>query len=306
MSMFGNLGLGDFAHNAFDGVGADAAARVHELFDPIDIAAALAATQSLRSEGLAIVFSLADAVAEEQLDEHDVLPSEFLDSMIRSACTSDDIDEDLHTVEQTLAAHVSDALSTLGVTDDVIDHINSNDTEIADAAIEAAVPLILANKPPDGDELDDFIKAFVYGITADDLLNGDDEDGFDAAHPHHIPNAHRTKHGKLAAGRINVREVNGHKIKYKATKVVRKGKVIVKNLRLAGQKIMLSMKQKAAVKHMHSLPRTHAMVRSMLRSLHVGHTAGIYKGKRAAHAQAAIKGANTRRDNHVNRMFSDS
>ena len=133
--------------------------------DPIDERIAAHATTQMRLAALQVAFMLAGIMSEVDFEDQELLPSELLDSLILESFVEDPEDDDDEidsTVKTILSAHIADAMSTLGVDEDLINDVFDSDVDIADAAIETVSEIILENMPAD-DELDDFISIFAYG-----------------------------------------------------------------------------------------------------------------------------------------------
>lgn len=293
MSIFGGvLGLDAFARkDVFDSAAGDAAAHLAETLPAVDERALLADIQTIRGLALSVVLMTADAIVDGTIPD-DEIPSEFMDIQILEGLGLSE-DEELDPIlNQLITANIMDALSSFNVPEEVIADIFGEDSEAADAALEVAADTIVANLPDEGEPLDTFMNEFIYGFDSSDVLDeGDDVEEFDAVGKK-----------KLAVGRKTVKEVNGRKIRYKAVRVVRHGKITVINKRLAGQKLRLTAKQKQGMKKMNVKSHSYGAISRRLRSLTKGVKHNIYKGKRAAHAARAMKAANT----GLNRYFGDS
>lgn len=283
--MFSNngFGLGMFKRNQFDSVAGNAANHLAERLTPINERQLLANIQATRTIALSVVLQLADAIAENTLGD-EVLPSEYLDTLMLVGVDTDENDEIDSMVNQLLSANIADALSTLGVAEDMIADIMGDNIEAADAAIEAMAPIVISNLPDAGDALTAFEDAFIYGFDAEDALDDDEDEQYDGV---------GKPRKKIRAGGSTVKEVNGKKIRYKGVKVVRKGKITVVNKRLGGQTLIKTSAQKSALKRLHNKAHSYSAINKRLRSLGKGIKANIYKGKRAGHAAAAVKAANT-------------
>lgn len=232
---------------------------------------AKAANEQMRLGALSVVFLLASILLDDDYDDAELLPSELLDTLMLDAFDSSDDDEDGDiddAVKVTLSAHVSDALSTLGVSDDVISDLFNDDIEIADAATLTAAETVLENMPDDGEDSDDFVAAFVYSDYADDL----DESGFDSMGQ---PQFDAAK--KLRPGKTTVKKVNGKTLRYKAVKAIRNGKKVVINKRISGN-IKLTAGQKGALKKARRKAGNASAIRKQMRSLGKGIRMKIYKG----------------------------
>jgi len=248
---------------------ADAAAAIE--FDPIDERKAVHASVQMRLAAMQVALMMSAMVSESsetEEDEDTLLPSEILDDLMLSIFAEDDEDEDDDidaTVKAVLSAHISDALSTLGVSDDVIEDMFDADIDVADAAIESASETIIENLPDDGDDFNAFVEAFAYALEEDEAYDemGDDEQ-FDAI-----------GRKKVRAGKKSVKKVNGKTIVYKAVKAIRNGKKVVINKRIAG-KIKLSATQKAALRKARRKASTASALRKQMKSLKKGRRMGLY------------------------------
>lgn len=230
-------------------------------FDPISERQAIADIGNLRMAAMWVAMSVAKIISETDADDEDALmPNEVLDGLTLEALDTEDDDGDMDGVlRATLTAHIADAFSTLGVDDGVIDDMFSSDMDVADSALEMATETIMDNLPDDGDATDELLSAFAYGY-------GEDE-GFDGMFD---------KVNKLTAGKRTTKTFNGKKVRYQAVKAVRNGKVVIKNKRIGGGKIILSAKQKAALKKARMKARTGTANARRLRSVEKGIRKGIY------------------------------
>jgi len=262
--MFDTFGLGAYQRPMYDSAAGNAAEQLAEKVSPISERAVLAAMQSIRSNALSIVLLLTDAVVDNSLEEGSI-PSEYLDTLILAAMDSDDDTELDPMMAQLMWANISDAMASLGVEESLIEDIGSDDVEAADAAIEAAAEIITANLPDDGEPLDGFYEQFVYGFDANDMFAEEKaENGFDAM-----------KKPRVGANATKT-DASGRKIRYKGVKKIRDGKVTVVNERLAGQKVMKTQAQKAALNKLHSKPHSASSMKKALRSMNKGKTANLY------------------------------
>lgn len=264
--MFEGIGGGIFGRQTgFDGIGTEAVKKATEEIGGVDLRVLTASVQQMRLAALEVSFGIAEAINENSLPEN-ALPSEYLDMLILSAMGVDEGDEVQidQAVMAMLEANIADAMSTLGVPDNTIAEMFSDDAELADAAIEAAAEAVQANMPDGGEPLDALVQAFAFGFDAADMF--EEESGFDAMGMK-----------KPTLGGSTVKAVNGKKIRYKGVKVVRNGKVTVVNKRLPGQKVILSAKQKQAMKKLHAKPVTGAALAKRMRSAAVGKRNNLYK-----------------------------
>lgn len=251
--------------------------------DPIDERIAAHATTQMRLAALQVAFMLAGIMSEVDFEDQELLPSELLDSLILESFVEDPEDDDDEidsTVKTILSAHIADAMSTLGVDEDLINDVFDSDVDIADAAIETASEIILENMPAD-DELDDFISIFAYGdeATYDAMMKEEEDEGmYDAAKK------------PLTVGRKTRRKVRGKNVTYKAVKAVRDGKIKVVNKRIRG-KVRLSAAQKAALKKARRKSTTSSAVKKRMRSFSKGLQRNIYNidPKKAKAMRAGLK-----------------
>ncbi|WP_201544815.1 hypothetical protein [Psychrobacter sp. H7-1] len=257
-------------------------------FDPIDERIATHATTQMRLAALQVAFMLAGIMSEVDFEDQELLPSELLDSLILEVFVEDPEDDDDEidpTVKTVLSAHIADAMSTLGVDEDLINDVFDSDIDIADAAIETASEVILENMPAD-DELDDFISMFAYGdeATYDAMMKEDDEDMYDAAKK------------PLTVGRKTKRKVGNKTVTYKAVKAVRDGKVTVVNKRIGGN-MRLSAAQKAALKKARKKSVTGTAVKKRMMSFAKGLQRNIYNidPQKARNIRRGLKASHYRR-----------
>jgi hypothetical protein len=293
----GLAGLGNVVAG-FDSVAGDAADHLQETHDTIDTRALINGIQNLRYVALLIVLRIADAVSEDALDE-DLSPSDALAGLMLVSLGMDD-DEPLDdSLNLNLNRNIADALSSLGVSDEMIIDIMSEDDETADAALEAAADLVIANLPAEGKELDDFSNQFIYGFDAKEVFDDSDDDaesgeGYDSM---------KKPKKKIRVGSKSFKvDASGRKIQYKGVRVVRNHHIVVVNKRAAGQKFKLSADQKKGLKKMLNKSHSFTALGRRMKSLHIGIKNNIYKGKRAGHAAAAVKAVNT----GMNKHYGDS
>ena len=242
--------------------------------DPISERMAVATTSQMRLNALNIAFVLTSVLTDGEYSDDDLLPSEVLDGLMIDAFTDDDDDDsDLDEIDEnvrvTLSAHVSDALSTLGVEDAVIADLFDDEIEVADAACLAAAETVLENMPDDGEDFEEFVTAFAYSDDGD----MDDEESFDSMEPQFDSSGKK----KLRAGKKTVKKVNGKTLVYKAVKAIRNGKKVTVNKRISG-KLKLSASQRAGLKKARRKAGTSAAIRKQMRSFGKGMRANIYKG----------------------------
>lgn len=277
-----------------DGI-AEAAEQI--TFDPIAERAAITATANMRMAAMSIVLQLAAMVSDQQDagqsadgtdDEDTLLPNEMLDGLMLSAFSDDldddgtdtDIDPNLKAI---LSANIADAFSSLGVDDSTIDDMFGDDLDVADTAIENACDTVIQNLPADGDPLQEFVDAFAYGDYEDDEDDGADDDTMaDNLNGDAMFDKTGRVAQKLTAGKSMVKAINGHKIRYKAIKAMRHGKIVVINKRVGGT-IVLTGAQKAALHK--ARQKAHTGHASLMRGISVyrGIKHGIYGHLSAKH-----------------------
>lgn len=228
-------------------------------YDPISERQAIADIGNLRMAAMWVAISTAKIISETEDDDEDaMLPNEVLDGLTLEALDTEEDDSDVDGVlRATLSAHIADAFSTLGVDDGVIDDMFSSDMDVADSALEMATETVLDNLPADGDATDELLSVFAYGYEE---VESDDEVMLD----------------KLAVGKRTTKTFNGKKVRYQAVKAVRNGKIVVKNKRIGGGKIILTAKQKAALKKARAKAHTGSANARRLRSVEKGIKKGIY------------------------------
>ncbi|WP_151827137.1 hypothetical protein [Acinetobacter oleivorans] len=213
--------------------------------------------EQIRQIALDILSDTVDTISEGNLGEGE-LAVDYLDALIVDALDSADNDES--SFEDALMASLSDAFLTFGVDTTDIEEIFSDDTDVADAALEAAANTVLANMPDDGPDLEELVREFIFG-EADET-----EEGFDSM----------AKKIKARNGAFSQRKVNGRKVHYRGVLAIRQGIKTVVNKRLPGQKVRLTSAQKAGMKK----ARLHAFsanaIRKRLRSFNKGKRLGIY------------------------------
>ena len=255
--------------------------------DPIDERIAAHATTQMRLAALQVAFMLAGIMSEVDFEDQELLPSELLDSLILESFVEDPEDDDDEidsTVKTILSAHIADAMSTLGVDEDLINDVFDSDVDIADAAIETVSEIILENMPAD-DELDDFISIFAYGDEATyDAMMKEEEDTYDAAKK------------PLTVGRKTKRKVGNKTVTYKAVKAVRDGKIKVVNKRIGGN-VRLSAAQKAALKKARKKSVTGTAVKKRMMSFAKGLQRNIYNidPQKARNIRRGLKASHYRR-----------
>ena len=262
--------------------------------DPISERMAVATTSQMRLNALNIAFVLTSVLTDSEYSDDDLLPSEVLDGLMIDAFTDDDDDDsDLDEIDEnvrvTLSAHVSDALSTLGVEDAVIADLFDDEIEVADAACLAAAETVLENMPDDGEDFEEFVTAFAYSDDGD----MDDEESFDSIEPQFDSSGKK----KLRAGKKTVKKVNGKTLVYKAVKAIRNGKKVTVNKRISG-KLKLSASQRAGLKKARRKAGTSAAIRKQMRSFGKGMRANIYKGN--PNRLKALKNAGYARNTKAN------
>lgn len=221
--------------------------QIEEKLSDIEHNALVADIANMRGWALQVVLNLIDALSES-LDE-DESPSSVMYELIDDVLGEDD-NEGQDLLESLFAANLAEAFSELGVDDETINDIMSDDAELADAAIEAAIETATANLPDAGEPLDEFYNEFVYGfeVGADAL-----KDEYD--------------------------EVDKSGWKYKKVKRVRDGKVKKVSVRIKPKKIQATVGERA---HLSLISKQFAHTaeaeRKRKHSLEVGRKAGLYDG----------------------------
>lgn len=202
--------------------------------------------QSLRKVALALAFILVDSIIENDLEENE-LPTDRLDALL-SGVASDADDEEFEADQATLdiiIANVQDAFASLGVDDDLIAAMFSQDAE-ADDAIERAAEIVESNVPT-GDDLNEFIDLFVYG-------EADEEHGDEAMLD------------GISLGKTTAKSGKFGKVVYKAVKAIRNGKLAIVNKRVSGR-VKLSAKQRSALNKARKKASTSGSIKKRLRSM---------------------------------------
>lgn len=284
----------DQAQAQFDALTPQEAAEKMEL-DPISERMAITATSQMRLAALNVAFMLSAVLTDGEYDDEELLPSEVLDGLMIEAFTDDDDDEaDLGDIDEnvriTFSAHVSDALSTLGVEDAVIADLFDDEIEVADAACLAAAETVLENMPDDGEAFDEFVAGFAYSDDGGD----DEEESFDGMNEEYQFDAAKKK---LRAGKKTVKKVNGKTLVYKAIKAIRNGKKVTINKRISG-KVKLNASQRAGLKKARRKAGTSSAIRKQMRSFGKGLRANIYKGN--PNRLKALKNAGYARNTKAN------
>jgi len=200
--------------------------------------------QSVRKMALMLVLVLVDSIVENDLGD-DELPSDRLDSLLAGFASEAD-DEEFEADQATLdilIANVQDAFASLGVSDELIATIFSEESE-ADEAIESACELVESTLPT-GDDLQEFVDLFVYGEAQDDgdtMLDG------------------------VSLGKTTTKSGKFGKVVYKAVKAIRNGKVAIVNKRVSGR-VKLSAKQRSALKKARVKASSSGAIKRRVRSM---------------------------------------
>lgn len=244
--------------------------------NPIDEKRAIHAISELRGQAFAVVLNTASIVSEQDSDDEEAAtPSEVLDYLIQSVFGDDGDDDDNEIVSTHLTAHIYDVLDYIGVDGTIISDMFGDDVELADSAVERMTEIIIENLPDDGEPLDNWVDAFVYGDESDDES---DDVGLDSA-----TKVHFTKNSsKATLGGTTIKRMGKNKtaVRYKGVKAIRNGKMVVVNKRVGGGKIVLSAKQKSALKKAAQKSKKSSARRKMALSLKKGNRMGIYKENR--------------------------
>lgn len=221
--------------------------QIEEKLSDIEHNALVADIANMRGWALQVVLNLIDALSDGL--EEDETPSSIMYALIDDVLGEDD-NEGQDLLESFFAANLAEAFSELGVDDETITDIMSDDSEFADAAIEAAIEIATANLPDAGEPLDEFYNEFVYGfeVGADAL-----KDEYD--------------------------EVDKSGWKYKKVKRVRDGKVKKVSVRIKPKKIQATVGERANLSLISKqFAHTADAERKRKHSLEVGRKAGLYDG----------------------------
>lgn len=246
--------------NQFDSSAGQAAQQVMSLDDQ----AFNNELMALRRNALFAVLQLTNDIIEDELDD-DELPSDRLDAYLTAetkTADGEEVSEFEAQVVQIKAAFMSDAMSSLGVDDDTITKAFDTDVNEADDAVTKIAETIEVNLPT-GEDLDDFITAFLYGDDGLDMEAGQ-VDEYDSAQ----------------LGKNKVRKTkSGQTLVYKGVKAVRHGKITIVNKRVGNtfMKVKLSPKQKEALRKAAAKAVSPNAIKKRIRSLKIGFHNGIYK-----------------------------
>lgn len=219
--------------------------QIEEKLTDIEHNALVADIANMRGWALQVVLNLIDALSEGL--EEDESPSSVMYELIDDVLGEDD-NEGQDLLESLFAANLAEAFSELGVDDETITDIMSDDAELADAAIEAAIETATANLPDAGESLDEFYNEFVYGfeVGADAL-----KDEYDAV-----------KKG----------------YQYRRKFAVRDGQVVAVKVRIKPKKTKQSAAQKASVKKAGLKAHTSEAEYKRAKSIAIGKQKGLYDG----------------------------
>lgn len=221
--------------------------QIEEKLTDIEHNALVADIANMRGWALQVVLNLIDALSEGL--EEDETPSSIMYELIDDVLGEDD-NEGQDLLESLFTANLAEALGELGVDDETITDIMSDDAELADAAIEAAIETATANLPDAGEPLDEFYNTFVYGfeVGADAL-----KDEYD--------------------------EVDKSSWKYKKVKRVRDGEVKKVSVRTKPKKIQATVGERA---HLSLISKQFAHTaeaeKKRAKSIKIGKTLGLYDG----------------------------
>lgn len=219
--------------------------QIEEKLTDIEHNALVADIANMRGWALQVVLNLIDALSDGL--EEDETPSSIMYELIDDVLGEDD-NEGQDLLESLFAANLAEAFSELGVDDETITDIMSDDAELADAAIEAAIETATANLPDAGEPLDEFYNEFVYGfeVGADAL-----KDEYDAV-----------KKG----------------YQYRRKFAVRDGQVVAVKVRIKPKKTKQSAAQKASVKKAGLKAHTSEAEYKRAKSIAIGKQKGLYDG----------------------------
>lgn len=219
--------------------------QIEEKLTDIEHNALVADIANMRGWALQVVLNLIDALSDGL--EEDETPSSIMYELIDDVLGEDD-NEGQDLLESLFAANLAEAFSELGVDDETINDIMSDDAELADAAIEAAIETATANLPDAGEPLDEFYNEFVYGfeVGADAL-----KDEYDAV-----------KKG----------------YQYRRKFAVRDEQVVAVKVRIKPKKTKQSDAQKASVKNAGLKAHTAEAEYKRAKSIAIGKQKGLYDG----------------------------
>ena len=217
--------------------------QIEEKLSDIEHNALVADIANMRGWALQVVLNLIDALSDGL--EEDETPSSIMYELIDDVLGEDD-NEGQDLLESLFAANLAEAFSELGVDDETINDIMSDDSELADAAIEAAIETVTANLPDAGEPLDEFYNEFVYGfeVGADAL-----KDEYDAV-----------------------------KKNFKQKKAIRNSELTMVWVRTGGRPKKLSPEQKAARKKGGVHAHTAEAEKKRAKSIKFGKILGLYDG----------------------------
>ena len=217
--------------------------QIEEKLTDIEHNALVADIANMRGWALQVVLNLIDTLSDGL--EEDETPSSIMYELIDDALGEDD-NEGQDLLESLFAANLAEAFSELGVDDETINDIMSDDSELADAAIEAAIETVTANLPDAGEPLDEFYNEFVYGfeVGADAL-----KDEYDAV-----------------------------KKNFKQKKAIRNGDLTMVWVRTGGRPKKLSPEQKAARQKGGVNSHKSEPEKQRAKSIKIGKILGLYDG----------------------------
>lgn len=217
--------------------------QIEEKLSDIEHNALVADIANMRGWALQVVLNLIDALSDGL--EEDETPSSIMYELIDDVLGEDD-NEGQDLLESLFAANLAEAFSELGVDDETINDIMSDDSELADAAIEAAIETATANLPDAGESLDEFYNEFVYGfeVGADAL-----KDEYDAV-----------------------------KKNFKQKKAIRNGELTMVWVRTGGRPKKLSPEQKKARQKGGINSHKSEPEKQRAKSIKIGKILGLYDG----------------------------
>lgn len=226
--------------NRFDSAQSE---QIEEKLTDIEHNALVADIANMRGWALQVVLNLIDALSDGL--EEDETPSSIMYELIDDVLGEDD-NEGQDLLESLFAANLAEAFSELGVDDETITDIMSDDAELADAAIEAAIETATANLPDAGESLDEFYNDFVYGfeVGADAL-----KDEYDAV-----------------------------KKNFKQKKAIRNSELTMVWVRTGGRPKKLSPEQKKARQKGGIKGHTADAEKKRAKSIKIGKVLGLYDG----------------------------
>lgn len=252
-----NVGVNAGLITGFDSIETDNLDKAIKKLSNSELREQQSVFEHTRQLALLVVSDLVEAISDSKLDEGEIA-TDRLDSLLLEAIDGSDDDDDM--LFDMLVAAVSDVLETFGVDETTIDEVFSDNVNAAEAALESVANTVLANLPDEGEELDQFVRDFIFSDF--------EEAGFDSISKAKV---------KAKAGSLSMRKVGGKNIAYRGTVAIRNGKKAIVNKRLPNQKVRLSAAQKGAVKKARLKANSANAIKKRVMSLKKGRRMGLYK-----------------------------